>query len=91
VVARHPLSSHRPALGLGGLTGARIQSRLPDAPIRALLAILVIAISTRCCGQACRDAYSAPVFRAGANIRGSGRRVQSRRSRSHATRPQGAL
>jgi len=39
------------ALGLGGLaggyTGARIQSRLPDALIRRLVAILVVAIGIR--------------------------------------------
>ena len=39
------------ALGLGGLaggyTGARIQSRLPDDPIRRLVGILVIAIGAR--------------------------------------------
>jgi hypothetical protein len=39
------------ALGVGGLagayTGARIQSRLPDALIRRLIGILVIAIGAR--------------------------------------------
>lgn len=39
------------ALGVGGLagayTGARIQPRLPDALIRRLLGILVIAIGAR--------------------------------------------
>jgi uncharacterized membrane protein YfcA len=39
------------ALGVGGLagayTGARIQSRLPDALIRQLVGILVIAIGAR--------------------------------------------
>ncbi len=39
------------ALGVGGLagayTGARIQSRLPDALIRRLVGILVIAIGAR--------------------------------------------
>jgi uncharacterized membrane protein YfcA len=40
------------ALGLGGLagayTGARIQSLLPDALIRRLVGVLVIAIGIRC-------------------------------------------
>jgi uncharacterized protein len=39
------------ALGVGGLagayTGARIQSRLPDALIRRLVGILVIATAAR--------------------------------------------
>jgi uncharacterized membrane protein YfcA len=39
------------ALGVGGLagayTGARIQSRLPDALIRRLVGILVVAIGAR--------------------------------------------
>ena len=39
------------ALGVGGLagayTGARLQSRLPDALIRRLVGILVIAIGAR--------------------------------------------
>ena len=39
------------ALGIGGLagayTGARLQSRLPDALIRRLVGILVFAIGTR--------------------------------------------
>ena len=39
------------ALGLGGLaggyTGARIQSRLPDAAIRPLVGVLVVAIAVR--------------------------------------------
>ena len=39
------------ALGIGGLaggyTGARIQSRLPDALIRRLIGILVIAIGVQ--------------------------------------------
>ncbi len=39
------------ALGVGGLagayTGARIQSRLPDAAIRRLVGILVVAIAAR--------------------------------------------
>ena len=56
------LSTHQPgpvapdwptgaALGVGGLagsyTGARLQSRLPDALIRRLVGILVIAIGVR--------------------------------------------
>jgi uncharacterized protein len=40
------------ALGAGGLagayTGARIQSRLPDMPIRRVMGGLVIAIGARC-------------------------------------------
>ena len=39
------------ALGIGGLaggyTGARIQSRLPDALIRRIVGVLVIAIGAR--------------------------------------------
>ena len=39
------------ALGIGGLaggyTGARIQSRLPDALIRRIVGLLVIAIGAR--------------------------------------------
>jgi len=39
------------ALGIGGLagayTGARIQSRLPDALIRRLIGVVVIAIGAR--------------------------------------------
>jgi uncharacterized membrane protein YfcA len=40
------------ALGAGGLagayTGARLQSRMPEALIRRLVGILVIAIGIRC-------------------------------------------
>jgi uncharacterized protein len=39
------------ALGVGGLagayTGARIQSRLPDLPIRRVMGVLVMAIGFR--------------------------------------------
>jgi len=39
------------ALGIGGPavahTGARVQSRLPDAVIRRLVGVLVVAIGTR--------------------------------------------
>jgi uncharacterized protein len=39
------------ALGVGGLagayTGARLQSRLPDALIRRLIGLLVVAIGAR--------------------------------------------
>jgi uncharacterized membrane protein YfcA len=42
-------------LGLGGLagayTGARIQRRLPDALIRRVMGILVVAIGARCLWQ----------------------------------------
>jgi Sulfite exporter TauE/SafE len=49
------------ALGIGGLaggyTGARLQSRLPDALIRRLVGVLVIAIGVRYLWSAWADHY----------------------------------
>jgi uncharacterized membrane protein YfcA len=54
IARRAPVSPNWPtgmALGIGrlagGYTGARIQSRLPDALIRRLVGILMIAIGIR--------------------------------------------